>query len=262
MIGWGVGMLLAGAIAMAPDVARALLSDVASPCSSDRDCAPFPDNPWCSPDGTCWRCSGDSDCVGQDEVCLDGACVLPCSEDVDCSAAEPMCDRAQGHCIECTSDLGCLDSEFCAQGLCVDDVCTQGETRCRYNPEAVVLCNANGSGWDEAEACAESCLDDDGEAHCASSGSSTGVDATGGTTTGEVTSGGGDTTGETSGSTGSDDTGGTGAPAGGDDGDGRGCGCRVESTSPDLWWLLVLAFGLRPRKRAASRVGTVVGASA
>src|SRR5688572_26664340 len=108
-MGRKIGLALGLLVVVAPRPAGATL-DVAAVCDDDRDCAPYPENPWCDPNGSCYRCSENTDCAALDEVCEAGACVLPCVEAMDCTAAEATCHPDEGHCVECIDEPGCLDS--------------------------------------------------------------------------------------------------------------------------------------------------------
>jgi hypothetical protein len=237
-----IGFMLAIFVATLPRGAGATF-DVAASCDEDRDCAPYPENPWCDPGGFCWSCGDDSECTAVDEMCIAGTCVLPCGEDLDCGAAEPTC-HPDGHCVECIDSAGCLESEYCSLGFCIDDVCSAGETRCHHLGSAVIVCNASGSGWDELEACAEDCTVVDGAAQCAATASETAGSGTagdpGGTTSGGETTGGGGTDDAGGGS------GGTGEPADGNESASKR-GCRIGPGPLGAWWLLLVPLSVRRR---------------
>jgi hypothetical protein len=238
--------LALGLLAVAVPRGAGAAFDVPSSCDEDRDCAPYADNPWCHPDGYCWSCS-EGDCTGVDEECREGACVVPCVDDIDCPTAEPTCEPQSGQCVECIDGSGCLESEYCSVGLCLPDVCSEGETTCRSLGSAVVVCNAQGSGWNELEPCDEDCAIVDGEAQCVPmdpDGTSDGATTADGTT-GDATTGGFETGA-------SADAGGTGEPASPND-SSSSRGCRIGPGSFGAWWLLVVVAARRTRR---SRIGT------
>ncbi len=92
---------------------------------------------------------------GEDEICVDGACVNPC-EDVDCEDDETC---VLGVCRDCHT-LGCEAPLVCHAGACVEDPC--GEITCDEGSycaegECVVLCRdercPDGQACDAAGSC-------------------------------------------------------------------------------------------------------------
>lgn len=139
-------------------------------CTGDRDCVGLAGAPWCGPSGVCSACM-PGDC-GLDTVCIEGACINPCLEDLDCTAMKPRCDATAGACVECVSNgvpsEDCTRAEFCQLGFCVADVCENGETRCAQSRAAVSVCATDGSGFGLPQVCGAGlqCAEEAGVASC------------------------------------------------------------------------------------------------
>ncbi|MEM6996577.1 MAG: MYXO-CTERM sorting domain-containing protein [Myxococcota bacterium] len=218
--------------------------DIPAGCSGDIDCAQFPDNPWCSPGGSCGTCSDASNCADADQMCIDGACVVPCVEDMDCTAEQPTCDTQGGRCVQCQGADACADGEYCAQGYCLDDVCAEGDTICLASGAEVGTCNAEGSGYMTLEVCADG-------TECVASGGASSCAVVGEGTTGSATTG-VDGTADGADGMGSSDSGGasgiaTSGAADPDD-DAEGCSCRADDPA-DLFTAGLLVLGLLGLRR-------------
>jgi hypothetical protein len=93
-------------------------------CQSDGDCAANPmqmGNPFCDtvglngaglPNDTCEECLTDVQC-GTGMVCVNNNCMLNCTTDAQCTAANPMtpvCNTTvtPGQCVQCLNDTQCV----------------------------------------------------------------------------------------------------------------------------------------------------------
>jgi hypothetical protein len=123
-------------------------------CISSLDC---PDDLVCAEAlGLCVVCAGDEDCPENFECRADYECheLVPCSSDKSCKALGMVCDKEQGYCVECLVALDCPNEEFCADSICLPDVCGAGKMICE--DKQTRYCLEDGSGWDDGELCAES----------------------------------------------------------------------------------------------------------
>jgi hypothetical protein len=68
-----------------------------------------------------YECSGPD---GRNAECVDGECVLQCSEDADCAAGQRC---SEGQCVDREPMTGCVKNEDCgAAGVCQDGACFVG----------------------------------------------------------------------------------------------------------------------------------------
>jgi hypothetical protein len=123
-------------------------ADLVVQCAAESNTCP-PSQPVCGTDGLCTSCTRHEDCARftATPACLAGACVQ-CSPDNTsaCRADQPVCDVAEGLCVQCTAtDLRVCaslpDSPLCKQGgnTCVecntDDDCKAYPDRSHCSPE-------------------------------------------------------------------------------------------------------------------------------
>lgn len=97
-------------------------------------------------------CINDSDCIGQDEQCINNRCEeVPCMSDNDCDAGL-ACDTVSGDCVipPCNSDAECGPGFSCQQGICRSScpVCRDCNNSNVCGPNAVCS-DANGDGAGE-----------------------------------------------------------------------------------------------------------------
>ncbi len=106
----------------------------------------------------CVQCLGDNDCAAN-QLCEQGKCnaFMPCSSDKQCTDKGFLCDQAKGKCAQCLANSDCPGIYNCQNvgvaktGLCVLDVCAQGQGACSNN--AKVTCNSVGDGYGSPESC-------------------------------------------------------------------------------------------------------------
>ncbi len=106
----------------------------------------------------CVQCLGDNDC-GANHLCEDGKCqaFVPCSSDKQCTALGLLCDGPKGKCAQCLQNGDCPTIYNCQgvgvakTGLCVLDVCAQGQGACSNNGN--VTCNPIGDGYGSPVPC-------------------------------------------------------------------------------------------------------------
>jgi hypothetical protein len=106
----------------------------------------------------CVQCLGDNDCAAN-QLCEQGKCnsFIPCSSDKQCTDKGLLCDQAKGKCAQCLGNGDCPGIYNCQSvgvaktGLCVLDVCAQGQGACSNNQK--VTCNAVGDGFGSPESC-------------------------------------------------------------------------------------------------------------
>ncbi len=103
----------------------------------------------------CVQCVADADCVsaGTGKVCSNNQCRTTCSTNTDCTGGL-KCNTSvtPNYCAACATSTDCAASQFCSKGECVADVCTAGtDQACVSN--AIVTCNADGSGFATPKAC-------------------------------------------------------------------------------------------------------------
>ncbi|RLB55929.1 MAG: hypothetical protein DRI34_09880 [Deltaproteobacteria bacterium] len=81
--------------------------------------------------GYCWRpaatsCSGDDDCSGDDNLCVNGHCEQACEADANCPegflCTNGKCQK-RGYCRLCQTDGNCQAGQNCDHGWC-HDVCS------------------------------------------------------------------------------------------------------------------------------------------
>lgn len=107
----------------------------------------------------CVQCLGYADC-GPNELCEGGACkaFVACASDKQCTPLGLLCDGSKGKCAQCLQNSDCPAIYNCQKvgvdgtGLCLIDVCAQGQGACSNN--AKVTCNAVGDGFGSPQACA------------------------------------------------------------------------------------------------------------
>jgi MYXO-CTERM domain-containing protein len=97
-------------------------------------------------------CTSDSDCLGQDEQCINNRCEdVPCTSNNDCEAGL-ACDLPSGDCIvpPCTNDAQCGPGFACQQGTCRSScpVCRDCDNSQICGPNAVCA-DTNGDGAGE-----------------------------------------------------------------------------------------------------------------
>jgi hypothetical protein len=134
-----------------------------TPCVNSLDC---PSGQVCdSAAGRCVECTADTDC-GDNQRCAGNLCRPACQSDNQCTPLGLLCDKNAGYCVQCVAHGDCAPSENCRQGACVGDVCTAGNSTCEAN--AVVTCDANGAGYEPAQACSsgQTCTTQGGAAVC------------------------------------------------------------------------------------------------
>ena len=106
----------------------------------------------------CVQCLADNDC-GANHLCEDGLCqaFVPCSSDKQCTPLGLLCDGSKGKCAQCLQNGDCPAIYNCQSvgvaktGLCVLDVCAQGQGACSNNGN--VTCNPIGNGYGSPVAC-------------------------------------------------------------------------------------------------------------
>jgi hypothetical protein len=114
--------------------------------------------------GLCLECAGTEDC-GEEESCVDNACVRGCASDKDCTPLGLLCNFESGSCVECLASDRCAEGEYCGDGTCHEAVCTPGDSVCLG--EGIAICNENGSGYGDVDPCFNgACEVDGGEAVC------------------------------------------------------------------------------------------------
>ncbi len=92
-------------------------ADVATSCTSDRDCSGM--GMVCNLDqGVCVGCNTQNDCAAP-LVCLRNACrsVTRCTSSVMCP--QQVCSTRLGFCVDCDADVDCPAAEQCTAGVCV-----------------------------------------------------------------------------------------------------------------------------------------------
>lgn len=101
--------------------------------------------------GTCVDCLADGDCAvsksGAAQVCRAHQCIptpRTCKGSKDCIDLGQVCDNSASACVECTAAPDCATAEFCADTLCLPQVCLPGSATCS-SLESVQACNADGS---------------------------------------------------------------------------------------------------------------------
>jgi hypothetical protein len=111
--------------------------------------------------GTSLRRVQDQLCSGQRAAC-DGELVWRDPEPADLCTSDQSCDGATGRCareprceVECQDDAGCSAEQHCREGVCLRDLCAQGEVFCEGLERR--QCDARGAGSEVLEACAERC---------------------------------------------------------------------------------------------------------
>jgi hypothetical protein len=112
------------------------------------------------PNAVCVGCLGDSDCA-EAQHCFETVCVADL-----CHSGETACvdgttrkvckDDGAGWTLE-----ACVGSTVCVGGNCTPAICTPGVKACAEGQNAIVTCNATGTGWGQAAACpaATTCKD-------------------------------------------------------------------------------------------------------
>jgi len=106
----------------------------------------------------CVQCLGDNDCAAN-QLCEQGKCnsFIPCSSDKQCTDKGLLCDQAKGKCAQCLANSDCPGIYNCQNvgvaktGVCVLDVCAQGQGACSNN--AKVTCNSVGDGYGSPQSC-------------------------------------------------------------------------------------------------------------
>ncbi len=77
------------------------------------------------------KCSYSSEC-GENRVCANGACLVPCSESNSCTAGSTcekgLCRPTGVGSVACDDDSGCAQGEACTSGTCQVD--TRPSTNC------------------------------------------------------------------------------------------------------------------------------------
>jgi len=101
--------------------------------------------------GFCWRpdpqaCTGDNDCLGDDDVCTGGHCEQACTDDANCELGSLCTCGARGFCHFCHVKEDCAATESCDNGRC--HVTCADQSTC----EATEACE---NGW-----CQETCTVD------------------------------------------------------------------------------------------------------
>ncbi len=108
--------------------------------------------------GRCVQCLGDNDCKAN-EKCEAGTCkpFMPCTSDKQCTPLGLLCDQTAGMCAQCLVNTDCPDIYNCQKvgvgktGVCVLDMCAQGQGACSNN--AMVTCTLVGDGYASPQAC-------------------------------------------------------------------------------------------------------------
>lgn len=241
-------------VATAPAVASAASSDIASGCRTDHDCAAFQSNPWCHDDGYCWTCEHSTQCADDDEICMNGACIVPCADALDCTSQEPICDAGTGQCAQCLDNDGCTPAEHCTNGTCRPDVCEPGRTACNDQGDGILSCRDDGSGFASGPACSGDtvCSETGNAAACV--GDDSGTDSTGGASHAD-TAGCGGSPGDGPPSTSSATDAGDGTSS--DDSDASNndaAGCRIDPRETARWPLWLLAGLLLVRRRPVAPI--------
>lgn len=117
----------------------------------------------CGSDG---QVAEEIDCAETGQVCVSGACATLICEpgEIRCVGGNPMSCNSTGTALvrleTCTTDTFCSVKT----GACEEDVCVASSREC--DGDAVVVCKADGSGYEEEDDCAAGgggCLD--GECH-------------------------------------------------------------------------------------------------
>jgi hypothetical protein len=107
---------------------------------------------FCAGDGSAWN---EAPCEGQDR-CVQGRCEQPvCEPDTtrcidDAPNQMQQCNGlgAAWEVVDCDEGMSCED------GACLEQICFEGETGC-FDASTRGLCNADGTAYDEGEACPE-----------------------------------------------------------------------------------------------------------
>ena len=70
-----------------------------------------------------------------------------------------VCDKDQGFCVECITQVDCSLDQLCQDYICVTPFCLPEEPGCDSN--SVVVCNATGTEWVSVQVCGENqyCVD-------------------------------------------------------------------------------------------------------
>jgi hypothetical protein len=111
-------------------------------CTNSRDCA---DDKVCDRnEGACVECTSPSDCA-DDMTCVSQECVPKCASDKDCASLDLLCGKEQGYCVECIADSDCPDAYSCNSGVCTEDVCRPGQTKCDVPSGDLTQCDSRGA---------------------------------------------------------------------------------------------------------------------
>ena len=134
-------------------------------CSKDQVCDPATNR--------CVQCVGIADCPS-DSLCEVGNChtFTPCASDKACTPMGMLCDVVKGKCTQCLKNADCPDIYNCQNvgvagtGVCVLDMCAQGQGACSNN--AKVTCNVVGNGFGAPVACPvqTTCIAPGGKPQC------------------------------------------------------------------------------------------------
>ncbi len=109
---------------------------LSAPCDSDDDCQGSGTGKVCNvTTHACALCMASKDCPAG-ELCQGNACkpAVACKSDTNCKATSQVCDKAEGLCVNCASDLDC------AGGKCVDHACQAVKT-CKSSLDCPAVCD-------------------------------------------------------------------------------------------------------------------------
>ncbi len=106
----------------------------------------------------CVQCASNADCP-ENTLCEAGKCnaFTPCVSDKACTKLGQLCDVPKGKCAQCLKNVDCPEIYHCetkavaGTGMCVLDVCAQGQGACNNNQK--VTCNLVGDGFGAPEPC-------------------------------------------------------------------------------------------------------------